>query len=219
MTLQIELVHPGELKAAEDNPRRISSKALRCLARLMDQHGFVDPVIARREDKLVIGGHQRLRANQLRKNPDALVPCIFLDGVSDARAKALNIGLNNPAAQGRYDVADLGRLLQEIGAADLDLPAVTGFSPEELDELTASLENLTPMQFELPKPGDRQHDQSAFGESPCGPRLGGIRRGERGSDTVILIFALPADVYRKVKGEFDRLIAEHDLACHVRIEE
>jgi ParB-like chromosome segregation protein Spo0J len=132
----VEYVDPGTLRPAPYNPRRIEPEALKRLAALLDAHGFVDPVIARREDRLVIGGHQRLKANSLRKRPDQRVPVVFLAGLSDEQAKALNIALNNPAAQGEYDQPMLAALLKELATADLDLADLTAFGPDDIARLT-----------------------------------------------------------------------------------
>jgi len=53
----IEALHPDPF-----NPRRISDAELEALTRSLQQFGLVDPVIARRTDKTVVGGHQRLLA-------------------------------------------------------------------------------------------------------------------------------------------------------------
>ena len=137
--LRIEYVPPESLKAAAYNPRRMPAEALRRLAALLDRHGFVTPVIARRRDRLIIGGHQRIRANALRRKPDARVPVVFLDDVSDARAKALNVALNNAEAQGRFDLAKLADVLDGLGGCEPDLPVLTGFSEPEIAELLGTL--------------------------------------------------------------------------------
>jgi len=194
MKLAIEYVRPDALVPAPYNPRRISDEALKRLGRLLDEHGFVDPIVARREDRLVIGGHQRLKANALRKTPDELVPVVFVEGVSDERAKALNIALNNPAAQGEYDLPKLGELLAELDTGPLDVPEVTGLDNDEVERIIKSLEGLTPV--EVP-------------ETPTDPSAA----------EVVLIFELSAEQYRRLKGDFDRLISEYDLSCHVRMDE
>ena len=55
--LPIDSLHPDPA-----NPRRISDAELEALTRSIREFGFLDPVIARREDRTVIGGHQRLLA-------------------------------------------------------------------------------------------------------------------------------------------------------------
>ena len=52
----------GELRPDPANPRRISDEELESLTRSISEFGLIDPIIARREDKAVIGGHQRLLA-------------------------------------------------------------------------------------------------------------------------------------------------------------
>ena len=61
-TLTIEQVPIEDLRPDAFNPRRISDAELEALTRSLQQFGFVDPVIARRADKTVVGGHQRLLA-------------------------------------------------------------------------------------------------------------------------------------------------------------
>ncbi len=132
MPINIEYVSPKVLLTSPYNPRRISDDSLRRLAKLLDSHGFVDPVIARREDNLLIGGHQRLKANEMRQKPDLTVPCVFLEGLSDAQAKALNISLNNTRAMGEFDLPKLTELLLEIDTGEIDVPALTAFSEEDI---------------------------------------------------------------------------------------
>lgn len=196
MTLRVELIDPAELRPAPYNPRAISDRALAALARLLDEHGFVDPVIARREDRLVIGGHQRLRANALRARPDAKVPVIFLEGVSDERAKALNIALNNAAAQGHYDEPKLGQVLRDLQDAGLDVPAVTAFEDGELRRLCDVTETPPAPDADLPA------DDEAVGEGPH----------------VVVILEMPPDTYQRAKPALDGLVADETITCHVRFD-
>lgn len=202
MKLQVEYVRPEALKAAPYNPRSITDEALTALASLMDIHGFVDPVIARRQDSLLIGGHQRLRANALRKNPDEFVPCVFLSDLDDSRAKALNIALNNPAAQGTFDENGLAELLRELDD-NPDLPEMTGFSPHEIEELTGALDEFEPIDDIVPP-----------AEGDAEPALAGRTAQEQ----VVVVFEIPAGVYQRVRPHFDDLISRYDLACHIRFD-
>lgn len=218
---EFEMVDPDSLVQAPYNPRTITERALGALARLMDRHGFVDPVIARREDRLLIGGHQRLRANRLRARPDALVPCLFLTGVSDARAKALNIALNSPAAQGRYDADPLARLLDDLARQGdaWDLPAddasaglpslaeMTGLEPAQIDRLLADLHELAqPLGPPLEPVVDLDAPGSGSPRQPPRPEP---------APKAILTFEIPDPLYRQVKPAFDELISAHNLTCHV----
>lgn len=135
--MKIEMVEPKRLKPWPDNPRTISKDALARLAGLLDAHGFIDPVIARREDHVVIGGHQRLRANARRNKPDRKVPVIFLEGLDDGQAAALNIALNNPYAMGDYDLPKLADIIANLKIPQVDLSTVTGFTQQWLETLVA----------------------------------------------------------------------------------
>ena len=206
MGLQVEYVRPETLKPDPSNPRRISQEGLRRLARLLDEHGFVDPIIARREDRLVIAGHQRLKANALRESPDSLVPVVFLDGIDDGRARALNVALNNPNAQGIFDGTKLRQVLAGLADSDLDLPAVTAFDDDELQALLKDVdEELAGVDLD-----------SVGLDSAALAADGGDR--EPDSADVVLVFELSREQYRRAKADLDELIARHDLSCHVRFE-
>ena len=124
-----------DLRPDPANPRRISDAELDSLTRSIRQFGFVDPVIARREDKVVIGGHQRLLA--ARRLGLASVPVILLD-LSGEQARLLNLALNR--ISGSWDEELLARLLAELDAApEVDL-SLSGFDDDEVAKLLKSLD-------------------------------------------------------------------------------
>ena len=89
--INIEYIEIGNLKPDPANPRRISDQELEALTRSIREFGLVDPIIARHEDKMVIGGHQRLLA--ARRLGYKAVPVVFVD-LSQEQARLLNIALN-----------------------------------------------------------------------------------------------------------------------------
>ena len=135
-SLEITYLPIGELRQDPANPRRISDDELDSLTRSIRQFGLVDPIIARREDKTVIGGHQRLIA--ARRLGLKQVPVVFLD-LSPEQARLLNLGLNRIG--GTWDHELLARLLAELR----DIPDVglslSGFSEEELKRYLKGLES------------------------------------------------------------------------------
>ena len=60
--LEITNLPIRDLRPDPANPRRMSDEELESLTRSIREFGLIDPIIARREDKVVIGGHQRLLA-------------------------------------------------------------------------------------------------------------------------------------------------------------
>lgn len=133
-SLSITHVAPSALTPAVYNPRQIDDASFARLKRGITEFGLVDPIIARRMDGLVIGGHQRLRA--ATELGLAQVPVVYLDEVSDDRAAALNVLLNNPSAQGAWDMGRLSELLTELDAHGFDA-TLTGFDEDALAGILA----------------------------------------------------------------------------------
>ena len=132
-TIYIETVPSDTLKIDPANPRRISEEELEALTRSIDEFGLVDPLIVRRENRMVVGGHQRLLA--ARRLGLHTVPVVFLDLDKD-RARLLNVALNRIG--GEFDTELLGRLLADLAdASDVDL-TLSGFEAKEIDSLRAS---------------------------------------------------------------------------------
>jgi ParB/RepB/Spo0J family partition protein len=91
--IQIEQLPIDELRPDPANPRRISDQELETLTRSINKFGLVDPIIARREDRMVIGGHQRLLA--ARKLGYKTIPVVLTD-LTVEQAHLLNIALSRP---------------------------------------------------------------------------------------------------------------------------
>ena len=133
--LTVEYLPIGDLKHDPFNPRRISDEELETLTRSIQQFGLVDPIIVRRADLTVIGGHQRLVAAR-RLGYDA-VPVVLVD-LSQEQARLLNLALNKIA--GTWDQELLARLLKDLSVMpEVDL-SLSGFSEDELQKLLKSLE-------------------------------------------------------------------------------
>jgi DNA modification methylase len=134
--LQIVQVPIDDLRPDPANPRKISDTELEALTRSLREFGFVQPVLARRDDKIVIGGHQRLLA--ARRLGWKTVPVIFLD-ITEEQAKLLNLALNR--ISGDWDQDLLARLLADRQQApDVDL-SLSGFEPVEITALLKHLES------------------------------------------------------------------------------
>ena len=133
--IQVENLPIGGLKPDPANPRRISDEELESLTRSIREFGLVEPIIARKEDLQVIGGHQRLLA--ARRLGLKQVPVVLVD-LSEEQARLLNLALNR--ISGTWDQELLGRLLAELA----DVPAVdltlSGFSEDELKKYLKGLE-------------------------------------------------------------------------------
>ena len=132
--MEIHGINLSLLKPDVFNPRRISDAELEKLTRSIQKFGFVDPIIVRKEDLTIIGGHQRTQA--ARRLGYEEVPCVLLD-VSLEDARLLNVGLNKIG--GEFDNEMLSRLLADLGGAGADL-SLTGFDDDEIGKLLKSLD-------------------------------------------------------------------------------
>src|SRR6266508_2237316 len=130
------------------NPRKISADELDRLTRSLREFGFVQPVIARHEDHVVVGGHQRLVA--ARRLGYKTAPTIFVD-LSPEQSHLLNLALNR--ISGDWDEQLLARLLADLQAADgVDL-ALSGFEDDEIKRLLRRMDaeekRYAPEHFDL----------------------------------------------------------------------
>jgi ParB/RepB/Spo0J family partition protein len=111
-SLTVEQIPIDDLRPDPANPRRISDDELNALERSLRQFGFVQPVLARRKDRTVIGGHQRLVA--ARRIGLTTVPVIWLD-VSVEQARLLGLALNK--ISGSWDDAPGSAAVRPAGDA------------------------------------------------------------------------------------------------------
>ncbi len=106
-----------ELQPAPYNPRKISDKALDGLTSSIDRFGLVQPIIWNRRTNRVVGGHQRLKVIQAKKETETDVVVVDLD---ESEEKALNIALNNHHICGEW-TEDVEKLLAEIRETSPDV--------------------------------------------------------------------------------------------------
>src|SRR5258707_6722708 len=134
--LPIEQVRPNA-----KNTRIHSKKQIRQIATCIRELGFAAPVLVDEYDVL-IAGHGRLEA--ARSLGMASIPAIVLDGLSEAKKRALMLADNRIAQSAGWDreqlsieLAALPELLIEEG---IDI-GITGFEPAEIDLLHMDFED------------------------------------------------------------------------------
>ena len=146
--LQVEELPIADLHPDPGNPRRIGEDELAALTRSIATFGVVDPVLARRADRRVIAGHQRLVA--ARRAGLTTVPVILLDlPVEDARL--LNVALNQIG--GEWDADLLARLLIDLRATAARDLTLSGFAEADLQDLLTRFDQrekrARPERFDL----------------------------------------------------------------------
>lgn len=142
--MKTTMIDLEKLSPAPYNPRRVDDAQLNSICASLVEFGIVEPFVVRKEDNLIIGGHQRLKAIKKllageykvrgKVVPFALpkneIPVVYVDGLTDERAKMLNLALNKVG--GEWDHVLLGNLLSELNESIGDALTASGFSPAEI---------------------------------------------------------------------------------------
>lgn len=134
-----KMVKLGKLNPQAYNPRRISAAKFAALKQSITDNGFVDALTVQLDGMGIIAGHQRRRAMyELEGEKRAAgipIPCYVLD-IDDAKAKLLNIALNN--TEGENDPDKLAAVINSIvNKVPLDSVAwrATGLTQSEIANL------------------------------------------------------------------------------------
>lgn len=130
--MRIEKKDITDLIPADYNPRkdlRPGDKEYEKLKRSIHEFGYVDPLIWNQQTGRLIGGHQRLKVLKDMGIED--VDVVIVD-MNEEKEKALNVALNK--ISGDWDKDKLMLLITDLQGEDFDV-SLTGFDPEELDDL------------------------------------------------------------------------------------
>ncbi len=130
--MQIEKKKVIDLIPADYNPRKDlkpGDKEYEKLKRSIDEFGYVDPLIWNKRTSRLVGGHQRLKVLKDMGIDEVDVVVVDMD---EEKEKALNVALNK--ISGDWDKDKLMLLITDLQGEDFDV-SLTGFDPEELDDL------------------------------------------------------------------------------------
>lgn len=123
----------SQIKFADYNPRILDDEAKKSLKRGIKKFGLVGGVtVNKRTGFTVVSGHQRLTVmDELQKYDPKTMENDYkvrvdVTDVDEKMEKELNILLNNPNAQGRWDYEKLAQIIPDIdykdaGLTDVDL--------------------------------------------------------------------------------------------------
>ena len=121
------------LMGASYNPRVMPEAEMLSLRKSLRTFGAVQPIIVNKRTRLIVGGHQRVRAASLEGLD--LLPVVWVD-LDDAGERSLNLALNR--IHGEWDEDLLGPLLGFLKASGADL-GDTGFEESEVDRILAEM--------------------------------------------------------------------------------
>lgn len=109
------------------NPRKIPEKAVRKVARSIQEFGFRQPIVV--DDKgVILAGHTRLQA--ARSLNLETVPVHVARGLSAEQARAFRLADNRVAEETGWDIETLNFELDDLKALDFDLSSL-GFEKNE----------------------------------------------------------------------------------------
>jgi DNA modification methylase len=140
--LVVRQVALSQLTPWKQNPRTITQEELKKLERSIQQFGFVQPVVVRRQDRQLIAGHQRVAA--ARALGMATVPAVMMD-LSPEQTQLLALALNRIG--GEWDLPRLGAILEELRQLPKIDVTLSGFGEAEVERLLSDLERA-----QLPAP-------------------------------------------------------------------
>lgn len=110
-----------EINPHPRNPRKIAKSAAHRLKGKIEEVGMVQPIVVNRRTMLIVGGHQRIavldkleKYNSEKQTNDYQLDVSFCELDDKAELEMLAF-LNNPAAQGIFDVDVLAELNLELG--------------------------------------------------------------------------------------------------------
>ena len=118
---------------ASYNPRKISEFEMMSLRLSLREFGAVQPVVVNSRSRLIVGGHQRVRAAELEGMVS--LPVVYVD-LDDVQERSLNLALNR--IHGEWDFDLLGPMLEQLRSGSADM-SVTGFGESEIDAILAKL--------------------------------------------------------------------------------
>ena len=121
----------GDLIPYEKNPRN-NTKAVKYVAKSIEEFGFKQPIIIDR-DNVVVCGHTRLKASEQLGIEE--VPCIVADDLTDEQIKAFRLADNKVSEQAEWDIGLLNEELDDILNIDMSDFGFDIFSMDDLEEM------------------------------------------------------------------------------------
>ena len=114
-----------------NNSRTHSEEQVNQICASINEFGFTNPILIDEKNN-IIAGHGRLLAS--KKLGIEEVPCIVLEGLTEAQKKAYIIADNKMALNAGWDEELLKIELENLKELDFDLE-LTGFNVDELDDI------------------------------------------------------------------------------------
>jgi hypothetical protein len=126
----IKIVNRKDIHGADYNPRKISDNAKKKLRKFLKEHGLWCPLVLNERTMTLVSGHQRLAIMDSllhRDDYDLTMSCVDVDEKTEVSG---NVFMNNPSAQGEWDLF----LLKDVSELfpELDYEVDLGFDESDI---------------------------------------------------------------------------------------
>ena len=129
--MKIEIADINSIKPYENNPRKLSEKAIEKVAMSLKEYGFRQPIVVDK-DRIIVAGHTRFRAS--KKLGLKQVPVSIIDNLTPEQINAYRIADNRTAEESEWDNELLKMEIKELEAQDFKLDLL-GFNEDQLNDL------------------------------------------------------------------------------------
>jgi ParB family transcriptional regulator, chromosome partitioning protein len=127
--MKIEIADINSIKPYENNPRKLSEKAIEKVAMSLKEYGFRQPIVVDK-DRIIVVGHTRFRAS--KKLGFKEVPITIADNLTPEQINGYRIADNRTSQESEWDFQPLQKELSDLADLNFNLE-LTGFNDSELD--------------------------------------------------------------------------------------
>ena len=133
---KVQEVSLSKLVLYEKNAKKHPQDQIDLLVRSIEEYGFINPCLIDKDFK-VIAGHGRIEAAK-QMGMDT-VPCLFVEGLTEAQYKAYVLADNKLTEMGEWDMDLVLSELEDLQDMDFDI-SLTGFEmPEHSAKASSSM--------------------------------------------------------------------------------
>jgi len=127
--MKIEIADINSIKPYENNPRKLSDKAIETVAMSLKEYGFRQPIVVDK-DRIIVVGHTRFRAS--KKIGLKEVPITIADNLTPEQINAYRIADNRTSQESEWDFSLLQQEFHNLLDLNFNLE-LTGFNDSELE--------------------------------------------------------------------------------------
>jgi len=146
--MKIEIADINTIKPYENNPRKLSEKAIETVAMSLKEYGFRQPIVVDK-DRIIVVGHTRFRAS--KKLGFKEVPITIADNLTPEQINAYRIADNRTSEESEWDDELLKMEIKDLEDKDFNLDLL-GFNEDQLNDLLFEEKQGLTDEDETPEP-------------------------------------------------------------------